>query len=217
MRVRIAVGLGMDAVAQIAGQMRAHENHRNIEHGHVDALSAPCPLALKQGRRQGEGASHAGRVIDCRRAEFHRMHFGRAGHCHDPRGGLDHVIVGGLPAARAMLAEGRERGVNEPGIACGERLIAEPERLEGPGAIVLDEYIRGGRELLEDFAVRLGLEVERDRALVGSLREEGRAHVAAVERLVGTGAAALVGLVGVLHLDHIGAQHGELIGGKRPC
>ena len=34
--------------------------------------------------------------------------------------------------------------------------------------------------------------------------------------LVGAGAAALVGVVGMLDLDHVGAQHGQLIGGERP-
>ncbi len=38
--------------------------------------------------------------------------------------------------------------------------------------------------------------------------------MAAVERAVGAAVAALVGLVRVLDLDHIGAEHGKLIGGK---
>ena len=38
----------------------------------------------------------------------------------------------------------------------------------------------------------------------------------AVERLVGAAAAALVGLVGMLDLDHVGAEHGELVGRERP-
>ena len=37
----------------------------------------------------------------------------------------------------------------------------------------------------------------------------------AVQLAVGAGAAALVGVVGMLDLDHIGAQYGELIGSKR--
>ena len=37
-----------------------------------------------------------------------------------------------------------------------------------------------------------------------------------VERLVGAAAAALVGIVGMLDLDHVGAQHRELIGRERP-
>ena len=212
----VAVGLGMHAVAQVAGEMRAHQDHRHVEHGHVDALAAPGALALEQRGRQREGAGHAGGVVDRRRADLHGMHVRGAGHRHDARGGLDHVVVGGLAAARPVLAEGRERGVDQPRIDGGERLVAEPQRLERAGPVVLHEHISGGDQLLEDLAIAGLLQVERDRALVGGLRQEGGAHVAAVERLVGAGAAALVGIVGMLDLDHVGAQHGELIGRERP-
>ena len=44
-------------------------------------------------------------------------------------------------------------------------------------------------------------------------RNDG-AEPRAVERLVGPGAAALVGLVRVLDLDHVGAEERELVGRK---
>ncbi len=215
-RMAIAVRLGMHAVAQIAGEMGAHQDHRHIEHGHVDALPAPGPLALQQRRRERERARHAGGVVDHRRAELHRMHVLRAGHRHDPGRGLDHVVIGGLVAARPLLAEGRERGVDQPRVDRGQRVIAQPQGIERAGPVILDEHIGGGDELLEDLAVFLLLEVERNRALVGGLRQEARAHVAAVEVLVGAGGAALVGIVGMLDLDHVRAQHGELVGRERP-
>ena len=112
----VAVRLGMHAVAQIAGDVRAHQDHRHVQHRHVDALAAPGALALEQRRRQREGAGHAGGVVDGRRAELHRMHVLGAGHRHDAGGGLDHVVVGGLRPARPVLAEGRERGVDQPRI-----------------------------------------------------------------------------------------------------
>jgi hypothetical protein len=133
-----------------------------------------------------------------------------------PEVGLDHVVIGGLSAARPALAECRERGIDQPRIDRRERRISEAQRLERAGAVVLHEDIGGCDQLLEDVAIGFCLQVEGDRALVGGLRQEGRAHMAAVERLVGAGSAALVGLVGMLDLDHVGAQHGQLIGGKRP-
>ncbi len=124
--------------------------------------------------------------------------------------------VGGLRPARAVLAEGGKRGVDQPRIDGREGLVAEPQHLERSGPIILDEDVGGGGELLEDIAIRRLLQIQRDRALVGGLRQERRAHVAAVERLVGAVAAALIGLVGMLDFDHVGAEHGQLIGGKRP-
>ena len=112
-RMAVAVRLRMHAVAQIAGEMRAHQDHRHVQHRHVDALAAAGPLALEQRRRQREGADHAGRVIDRRRAELDRVDVLGAGHRHDAGGGLDDVVVGGLLAARAVLAEGRERRVDQ--------------------------------------------------------------------------------------------------------
>src|SRR5262249_55873638 len=122
---------------------------------------------------------------------------------------------GGLWAARTVLAEGRERGVDQPRIDRRQRVVAQAQRVERARPVVLHEHVGGGDELFEDVAIRLRLEVEGDRALVGSLRQEGGARVAAVGRLGGAGPAALVGLVGVLALDHVGAEHSKLIGCER--
>src|ERR1051325_6815070 len=86
------------------------------------------------------------------------MHVRGPGHRHQAGGRLDDVVVGGLPAARAVLAERRERGVDQPRIDRREILVAEAERRERAGAVVLDEYVGGGGELLEDRAVLLGLD-----------------------------------------------------------
>ena len=123
MRMAVPVRLGMDAVAQISRQMRAHQDHGHVEHGHVDALTASGALALEQRRGQGEGTRHASRVIDCRRAEFDRVDVLGPGHRHDAGRSLDHVIVGSLRSARAALAEGRERGVDQPRIDGRKRLV----------------------------------------------------------------------------------------------
>ena len=165
---------------------------------------------------KGKGAGHAGGVIDRRRAELDRMDFLRAGHRHDAGGGLDDMVVGGLRAARPALAERRERGIDQPRIDRRKRLVAEAQRLERAGPVILHEHVGGGDQLFQNFAVLFLLQVERDRALVGALRQERRAHVAAVEFLVGAGAAALVGIVGMLDLDDVGAQHRQLIGRERP-
>src|SRR4029077_20795961 len=57
--------------------------------------------------------------------------------------------------------------------------------------------------------------VEGDRLLVRPLGQERGPHVPSVERAVGAALAALVGLIRMLDLDHVGAEHGQLIGGER--
>src|SRR5581483_11372817 len=51
---------------------------------------------------------------------------------------------------------------------------------------------------------------------VRSLRQKAGAHQGSVQRPVGAAVAALVGVVGVLDLDHVGAEHRKLIGRERP-
>ena len=50
--------------------------------------------------------------------------------------------------------------------------------------------------------------------LVRPLRQERGSQVAPVKRTVGAALAALIGLVRMLDLDHVGAQHRELVGRK---
>ena len=61
--VAVAVGLGVGAVAQIAGEMRAHQDHRRRRASPCRSLAAAGALALEQRRRQRERAGGAGRVI----------------------------------------------------------------------------------------------------------------------------------------------------------
>ncbi len=98
---------------------------------------------------------HAGGVVDRRRAELDRMHVLGAGHRHDAGGGLDDVIVGGLLAARPVLAERRERRVDQPRIDRGQRLVTKPQGFERAGAVVLDEHVGGRDQLLQNLAVGL--------------------------------------------------------------
>jgi hypothetical protein len=47
MWVEVAVRLGVHALAQITGQMRAHQNERYVKHSHVDALALAGALPLE--------------------------------------------------------------------------------------------------------------------------------------------------------------------------
>ena len=58
--VYVAIGLGMLAVAQIGREVRAHQDHGDVEHGKIDALAAAGTLALEEGARKCERAGGAG-------------------------------------------------------------------------------------------------------------------------------------------------------------
>jgi len=95
-------------------------------------------------------------------------------------------------------------------------LVTQAEIPERVGPVVFDEHIRPLRgETLQRFAAALGFQVERDRALVRSLGEKAGAHQRPVQAIIGARLAALVGVVRILHLDHVGAKHRKLIGRER--
>src|SRR5262249_44127266 len=77
-------------------------------------------------------------------------------------------------------------------------------------------HVGRGDEPFEDLAALRALEIEGDRALVGTLGEIARPHLLLVEASVATRVAALVVVVGVLDLDDVGPQQGQLIGCERP-
>src|SRR5205814_5413407 len=108
----------------------------------------------------------------------------------------------------------RYRAIDEPWIDRQQGLVAQAQRREGAGPVILDQNVGALNEALQDLAARLLLQIEGDRALVRALGQKGGAAIAAVERPVGAALAALVGFIGVLDLDDVGAQHRQLIGGE---
>ena len=126
------------------------------------------------------------------------------------------MIVRGLLAPRAALTEGRERRVDQLRIDLAQIFVAEAQRLERTGPVVLHQHVGGGDQFLQDLAALLGLQVQRDGALVGTLRQEAGAHVGVVQHVVAAGIAALIRVVRMLDLDHVGAHQPKLIGRERP-
>jgi len=91
--------------------------------------------------------------------------------------------------------------------------IGEAQPRHGVGAHVVDEDLRLGHQRAQFGAAFVGLQVQRDAALVAVERHEGGAHV----RVLGVlGAVALAVAAGVLHLDHVGAQIAQDLGGIGP-
>ena len=87
--------------------------------------------------------------------------FGRAGTGGDAGSRLYCVIVSRLSAARALLAERGHGAVDQPRIELLQILVAQAQRLERAGAVILDEHVRILRQRLEDLAPLLRLEIER--------------------------------------------------------
>jgi hypothetical protein len=64
------------------------------------------------------------------------------------------------------LSKPRDAAINDPRIDPGDRLVVDAQPVLDIRAVVLDHNIATLRQLEEDFAAFLALEIERHRALV---------------------------------------------------
>src|SRR5439155_839768 len=83
---------------------------------------------------------------------------------------LDDVVVGGLVAVRAGLAEARDRGVDQSRVQRLRRLVGEAQARHRAGAEVLDQDVAAPDQPPQRLLAALALEVEDDaapRALAG--------------------------------------------------
>ncbi len=141
-REAVAMRFRMRAVPAMRGDVRAAQHQGDVQHRQVDMLAPASTFPVEQRGGDGEGAHGAGGVVHHRGAGLQRGDLRRAGHRHQPGHGLQDVVVAGLLRAWAVLAKGGHRAVDQPGIDRRQCLVAESERLEGAGAVVLDEDVR---------------------------------------------------------------------------
>ena len=146
-------------------------------------------------RHRGE---EAGADVADRHADPGRRLALVAGDAHDAAHALHDHVVGGILGVRAAVAEARGRGVDQLGILLVQRFPAIAQLLHRAGPEVLDDDVGLFEQLLEDLALLVVLEVERDAFLAAVDRGEvGR--LALDERAVG---ARVVAALGRLDLDH---------------
>src|ERR1700757_3987125 len=98
-------------------------------------------LALKKSAREGEGAHRAGCVIDRWRADLDWVDLLGARGSHDARGGLNDMVISSLLAPHPVLPKCRNRAVDEARVDLSHRFIAQPQRLECAGTVVLDQHV----------------------------------------------------------------------------
>ena len=101
---------------------------------------------------------------------------------------------------------------HQPRVELRKPRIVELEIGHRAGPQVLDQHVRALRELAENLFSFRGLEIQRQRPLVAVEPDEAR-RLAVEEGRCG---ANLIAAVGVLDLDHVGAQIGEDLPRPRP-
>ena len=149
------------------------------------------------------GEQAARHVVD-RGAGAHRRPLRVAGHRHQPAHALRDLVEAGAVAVGAVLAEARDRGEDDARIDLRERFVVDPQPVLDVGPEVLDDHVGLLDQSQQQRVSRVGLQVDRDRALVAVQV----LHVGAVARAADqVRAQPLRGF----DLDHVGAEVGELL------
>src|SRR5207237_4920666 len=112
------------------------------------------------------GEVHAGGEVGDRDADPPEAAAGRAGDAHQPAHALGDLIDAGLVGDRALLTEAGDTGQDDALVDAAQRLVVEAEPVLDVLAVVLDHHVGVLDQPVEDRAAGLGLQVDRDRALV---------------------------------------------------
>ena len=118
---------------------------------------------------------------------------------------------------RVRRADGHvslDGGVDQPRVDLAERFVAEPEAIERARPEVLHQHVRLGDHLPEQILAGVGLEIERQAALVGVQDQEEQAVTVL---LVAQVRPRNVAARWLLELDHVGPEEAENLraGGPR--
>ena len=180
-------------------------------------MNVPSPVLIRRSNARGDRkrrGDSAERIRD-RIARAQRSTALVAGDTHRTGQALDDLVVGRRIFHRTVLAEPRDRAIDERWIVLPQLLVAHAEPIHDARAEVLDQHMRGADEPLEHFLPAFGFQVDGDGLLAAVLRQERGAHQLLVERGVGAELAREIALLGHFDLDHFRAQERELVGAER--
>ena len=77
-------------------------------------------------------------------------------------------------AERAILAIGRQRGVDQGGVRVFQMVIADAQLVGGAGFEIFDQYIGAGDQGFEGLQTRWIFQIDSDRFLGAVLGHEGQ-------------------------------------------
>src|SRR6478609_883008 len=124
------------------------------------------------------------------------------------------MVVGRPVAHWARLAEARNRAINELRIALHQSGRIEFHLGGDPRPEILDNDVGFRDKAIDDRARLWILQIERDRALAGVVRDEGPAHV--LKPGVHGVMAHVVAYLRLLNLDDVRAEKPKLMRAGRP-
>ncbi len=198
------------AGGEVIGALIGQHRRLHVEQGDIDMLAFTRTVAMGQGGQDARRRIHAGKQVDHRDADLHRLAIRLAGDAHQPAHALDHGVIAGTVGIGACLAEAGDRAIDQVGLDRLEARVIEAVFDQRAALEILDHHIGLGGEFAHLGGTLRPGEVERHRALVAvGAGEIGRDSLGLSFEPGRTPGAGVVALAGTLHLDHPGAEVAE--------
>src|ERR1700730_14307895 len=194
------------AGARVGDEHAAAVMHDGILHRHLQPPALAGARAVEERADDAERHQHAGAGVADRRARLDGLAVALAGDAHRAARGLRDRVERQALFVRAAVAETLDLGIDDARIDRADDVVAEPEPFDRTGREVLGEDIGLLYHLLDQLQAAVGLQIDRQRALVGVVHHE-------IIRIAKAGAAGLAARR--LDLGDVGAHPGKRLGARR--
>jgi hypothetical protein len=134
-----------------------------------------------------------------------------AGYAHSPAHRLGDGFKALVVAIGTVGAEAFDGGVDQARVERRQHLVAQSEAIEGAGAEVLNQHVRLGNHLLEEFLSLGALQIEGQALLVGV--EEKKKQAVTIGTIAHI-AAGHVAALRFLELDHFRTEEAQHLGAR---
>ena len=132
----------------------------------VHPLPLPRPFPFEQRQQDALRQQHPRRQVRDRDPHPHRPLPRQSRNRHQPAQPLRNLVHPRTIPVRPVLPEPADAPVHDSRVHLAHRFVIDPEPVLHPRPVVLDDDVRILRELHEDVAPRLRLQVQRQAALV---------------------------------------------------
>ena len=153
------------AGAKVLAGLKGRDRQRRGKHRDVELATRPAAAYPRQQGGNAEGGIQAGGKVDHRHAGLDWRAARLAGNTHHTGAGLDGQVEAALAAARAVLAIGRDRAVNQPGLARAEPIPTQAEPTHGAGPVVFNQHVGLLHQGTGQIALRWLFQVQHHRLL----------------------------------------------------
>ena len=208
-RVGVAHPRRLFARGEVVHRLVREHAHLDVEQRHVEMSALPRLIPPPERSENADGGIHTREDVGVGDADLLGLAVRRAGDVHDAAHALDHEVVSRPGGVGSVLAETRDRAIDEAWIEGPQRGGVEAVFRKAPDLEILDDDIRMSGETANERLAFGGLEIDGDRALAAvagmEIARRTRFSVGACDE-GRPPAAGIVAALRALDLHHIGAE-----------